>query len=101
MDSLSSILPKVLRKRGLHGHAVAALVTHKAADWLRTALPNFASQLHVDSLKDGVLTISAGHPIAAQECVPLLPSLMEYLQRECPGAIVRDVRVTRSRSPLR
>ena len=97
MDSLSSILPKVLHRRGLHGHAVAALATHKAGDWLRAALPHCFEQLHVQSLKDGVLTISADHPIAAQECSPLLPALTEYLQRECKGVKVREVRMVRSR----
>lgn len=97
MDSLSSILPRVLQKRGLHGHAMAALVTHRAHDWLRAALPHCIDQLRVEHLKDGVLTIAAQHPIAAQECMPLLPSLKEFLQRECKGVAVREVRVTRTR----
>ena len=97
MDSLSSILPKVLRKRGLHGHASAALVTHKATEWLRLALPALSGQFHVEHLKDGVLTISTGHSIAAQECLPLLPALTEFLQRECKGSTVREVRLVRAR----
>ena len=97
MDSLSSILPKVLHKRGLHGHATAALVTHKAQEWLRLALPALASSLRVEHLKDGVLTIATAHAIAAQECLPLLPSLTEFLQRECKGSSVRDVRLVRAR----
>ena len=97
MDSLSSILPKVLHKRGLHGHATAALVTHKAFDWLRAAVPHCIDQIHVDSFKDGVLTISTNHPIAAQECMPLLPALTEYLKRECKGVTVREVRMVRAR----
>lgn len=99
MDSLSSILPRVLHRRGLHKHAVAALVTHKAADWLRLALPALESYLHVDTVKDGVLTISTTHSIAAQECLPLLPGLMEFLNRECKGSAVRDVRLVRSKRP--
>ncbi len=97
MDSLSSILPKVLHRRGLHGHAVAALVTHKAFEWLRAAVPHCIDQLHVDHLKDGVLTISTSHSIAAQECLPLLPGLTEFLQRECKAAKVREVRLVRAR----
>ncbi len=97
MDSLSSILPKVLHRRGLHGHAMAAMATHRAHDWLRAALPHCIAQLHVESLKDGVLTISATHPIAAQECMPLLPSLKEFLMRECKGCTVREVRMIRTR----
>lgn len=98
MDSLSSILPKVLHRRGLHRHAVAALVTHKAFDWLRAAVPHCIDQLHVDSLKDGVLTISTTHPIAAQECMPLIPALTDFLTRECKGASVREVRLMRARA---
>lgn len=96
MDSVSSILHRVLHKRGLHAHAVGSLVTHKANDWLRLALPYLANQLHVEHLRDGVLTISTGHSVAAQECLPLLPSLMEFLQRECRGSTIRDVRLTRT-----
>lgn len=97
MDSLSSILPRVLQKRGLHGHAMAAMVTHRAQEWLHAALPHCIAQLHVESLKDGVLTIASAHPIAAQECMPLLPSLTEFLQRECKGCTVREVRMIRTR----
>lgn len=97
MDSLGSILPKVLHRRGLHKHATAALVTHRATDWLKATLPHCAEQLHVDTLKDGVLTISAVHPIAAQECTPILPSLRVFLERECKGIVVREVRLMRSR----
>ncbi len=97
MDSLSSILPKVLHRRGLHAHATAALATHKAHDWLKAALPHCIDQLHVDSLKDGVLTISASHSIAAQECLPFLEGLKEFLLRECKGSKVREVRMMRSR----
>lgn len=97
MDSISSILPRVLHKRGLHGHAVAALVTHKATEWLNLALPALAKQFRVENVRDGVLTISTTHSIAAQECMPLLPSLMEFLKRECKGSSVRDVRLMRAR----
>ena len=97
IDSLSSILPRVLHKRGLHKHAVAAMVTHKAFDWLRAAVPHCIDQLHVEHLKDGVLTISTSHPIAAQECMPLLPALKDFLTRECKGSVVRDVRMVRAR----
>lgn len=97
MDSLASILPRVLHKRGLRGHATAALVTHKATEWLHVALPSFASQLHVEHLKDGVLMISTTHSIAAQECMPLLPGLADFLRRECKGCAVREVRMVRAR----
>ncbi len=97
MDHLSSILPRVLHKRGLHKHALAALAVHKATEWLQAALPGLADQFHIEHLQDGTLTIACGHSIASQECLPLLPSLTEYLQRECVGAGVREVRLVRKR----
>ena len=96
MDSLSSILPRVLHKRGLHGHATAALVTHKAYDWLRAAIPNDIDQLRVERIKDGVLTIASANSIAAQECMPLLPALTEFLKRECAGSVIREIRIVRA-----
>ena len=97
MDSLGSILPKVLHKRGLYRHAQAALVTHKAALWLKAALPSFTEQLRVGTFTDGVLTIASTHSIAAQECQGFLPELTEFLNRECDGAAVRQIRMMRSR----
>lgn len=97
MDSLGSILPKVLHKRGLHGHARAALVTHRATLWLRAALPAHCYALDVKSVKDGVLTISTGNSIAAQETASLLPALKDFLERECTGAAIREIRMIRSR----
>jgi hypothetical protein len=96
MDSLGSILPKVLRKRGLYGHAAAAQVTFKAQQWITAALPGVASYLEVTHLKDGVLTIAAQNSIASQECLQMLPSLREYLARECKGAVIRDIRLERA-----
>ncbi|MBI2635833.1 DUF721 domain-containing protein [Candidatus Peregrinibacteria bacterium] len=97
MDSLASILPGVLRKRGMHGHAVAALVTLKATEWLRAALPALADQFKIERVSDGVLTIAAVHSVASQECLPLLPALKEFLNRECDGAKISGVRMVRAR----
>lgn len=96
MDSIGSILPRVLHRRGLRTQAQAAHVTHKATLWLAAALPQLCDQLRVEHVKDGLLVLSASHPIAAQECVPLLPGLREYLERECTAA-VREVRLIRKR----
>ncbi len=96
MDSLGSILPKVLHRRGLHAQASASLVTFKATEWLTLALPGLVHELTVEHLRDGTLTIACGHPIAAQECQALVPGLLEYLQRECPSISIREIRLTRS-----
>lgn len=96
MDHLSSILPKVLRKRGLHGHAGAAHVVFKAQEWIVAALPAVAEYLKADTLKDGSLAISAQNSLASQECVAMLPALREYLARECKGAVIREIRLERA-----
>ncbi len=97
MDRVQSILPGVLHRRGLHVHAQAAQVTHVAERWLHGALPALAEFIAVDSLSHATLTISCAHGIAAQECQPLLPPLLEFLARECRGATVREIRMVRSR----
>lgn len=97
MDRVQTILPRVLGKRGLRTQAQASQVTFVAERWLKTALPHLATYVHVDTLQHAVLTISCTHSIAAQECVPLLPSLREFLARECKGSPVADIRMIRSR----
>ncbi len=95
MDALRSILPKVLHKRGLHTHASAAHVTHATEKWLKNALPHLATFIAVDKLSHATLSISCTHGMAAQECMPLLPALRDYLKREFPRAPVADIRLTR------
>ena len=98
MDSLGSILPKVLHKRGLHAHATAALVCMKAHQWLSTALPGLREHFSIDRLHLGVLQISCSHSIAAQELTPLLPQLKDYLMRECKGMKIEEIRLMRSKT---
>ena len=97
MDSVGSILPKVLRKRGLHGHAVASFVTFRAQEWLDSALPQFRGQIAVRKLSHGVLDIERPHSVALQECNAILPQLLETLRRECEGITIEDIRVHRAR----
>ncbi len=97
MDHLQSILPKVLRRRGLHVQADASRVTFCASQWIRTALPQFADSLTVDKFSNAVLQVSCSHNVAAQECLPLLPALKEYLQRECKRLAIDDIRLVRKR----
>lgn len=96
MDSLHSILPKVLRKRGLHVQASASLVTYAAQKWLSSALPHLADAISVTRFSHACLSISCRHSIAAQECLPLLPGLKEYLARECKSLRVDDIRLLRT-----
>ncbi len=96
MDSLRSILPGVLHKRGLFTHAKAAQVTMVAQQWIHSALPRLAAFIAVEKLSHATLTITCTHGIAAQECMPLLPSLKEFLRKECQGAVVQEIRMIRA-----
>lgn len=97
MDAIRMILPRVLHRRGLHSQARASLVTHAAQQWIHKALPQCAELLSVDTLTNATLCISCVHSVAAQECVSLLPSLQEYLQREFSPETVREIRIMRTK----
>ncbi|MFA6038981.1 MAG: DciA family protein [Candidatus Peribacteraceae bacterium] len=96
MDSLKSILPKVLRKRGLHAHAVASMVTYRSQKWLKESLPRLKDAIAVHELSDAVLTVECGNGIALQECRFQIPALTAYLSRECPETPIREIRVIRT-----
>lgn len=83
MDSLRSIIPKVLSKRGIATQAHASLVVHKAQAWLNEVLPALAAELTVQKVQDSVLVIECKNSIAAQECAQLSSRLLEYLRKEC------------------
>ena len=96
MDHISSLLPRVLKKRGLHGQALASLAVHHAQAWLASHLPEHAGVLLVKKLSDGTLHISAENSIAAQECSFRSEELKRFLQRECETTIT-EVRIVRGR----
>lgn len=86
MERLDTLMPAVLRKRGLMGHASAALITHRANAWFAEHLPAFVQDLRATSLKDKELIITAQHSIAAQECQQCSDQLMRYLREDCGHA---------------
>ncbi len=96
MDSLRSILPKVLKKRGLDKHAQASRVTYLAQLWLEKALPRMKEAIDVKSFTRGVVIIRCKHGIAAQECHHQVSSLLDHLRHECPGLAIDDVQLTRA-----
>lgn len=96
MDSLRSILPKVLHKRGLHGAATSSHVTFAAEQWLKSALPHLADQIRVTTYRDAVLTVTCAHGIALQECRHLLPLLRDALAKDHAGLRLEDIRLERS-----
>ncbi len=101
MDHIFRVLPRVLQKRGIAEHAQAALVVHRAAEWLRKELPHLSKHARVTRLKDTILTIECSHPIAAQECQGQSALLLSFLQENCPFMKVSEVRVGRERAPAK
>ena len=95
MDRLSTVLPTVLRRRGLAAHAEGALVLHRASLWIAEKNPLLGPLVAIQHLKDGILTIGCTHSSALQECQELHVPLRDYLHIECPFAVIREIRVTR------
>lgn len=98
MDHISSLLPKVLHKRGIKGQVDASFVIHITANWLFDRLPTYFEQgdLRVKSCKDNVVNIEVNHSIVAQECQALTSELLAYLQQETPNMAIEQVRITRA-----
>ena len=93
MDKVSSLLPRVLHKRGLHKHANASLVVLRAQEWLQKNLRKYEKDLHVRKLQEGTLVIEAANSIAAQECQQCKEALLEDLRKDCKD--LKDVRISR------
>ncbi|TSC60640.1 MAG: hypothetical protein Greene041662_191 [Candidatus Peregrinibacteria bacterium Greene0416_62] len=94
MDHLSSLIPKVLRKRGLYDEANASMIVYRAKKWLEESHPEPASMLQPHALKDGTLTVICEHSLAQQEGTLLAPELLRFLQRDDQNA-VREIRFIR------
>ena len=91
MDHISTLLPKVLRKRGIKDEADASLVVHEASMWLRrSGVPG-----KVTKLKSGTLFIEAPSSIAAQECHASSNELLEALRLRFPDITIENVRIVR------
>lgn len=96
MDHIGSLLPKVLKKRGLDGHAHASLVILRAQEWICEHIPAYENDLHPQTFKDGVLFISCTHSIASQECQQQSVDLLVFLQEICEGISIEQIRLVRS-----
>lgn len=94
MDHVSSLIPSVLRKRGLYDEAHASMIVFRAKKWLQDAHPDIAPVLMPHALKDGVLLLLADHAEAQQEGALLAPALLTFLQTDDQKS-VKEVRVSR------
>ncbi|UPA22048.1 hypothetical protein K8942_03205 [Candidatus Peribacteria bacterium] len=95
MDRLFSVLPKVLRKRGLQEHAEGALVVLRANRWFEEHFPHLKGVVSVKTYKETTLHIQCRHSIAVQECQGAIADLKAFLAKECAFAGVIDVRIGR------
>ena len=95
MDHIFRVLPAVLRRRGLQGHAEAALVVHRAQCWIDQRLATFKGAITASHFENGVLTLCSTHSIASQEAHACIPDLLSFLNQECPFAPPKEVRIVR------
>jgi hypothetical protein len=97
VDSLQSVLPKVLKKRGLHMQAESSRIVMLAQQWLEKALPSWSENVKVEKLSHATLCIACTHSIAAQECRQVSAMLLDFLHREANPRFVSDIRLLRDR----
>ncbi len=95
MYSLSSLLPKVLQKRGIKGEVDAALVVHRANLWIQKHLPDFREEIEAWTYREGLLIISTANSIAAQECQSQSHDLLASLHTDFPSMTIEKVRIVR------
>ncbi len=95
MQRVASILPSVLRQRGLDQAFVTGFVVLKAQEWINEAMKTHAPSLQVHSYADGVLLIDAKHSIALQEMVMRTDDIQDWLNKEIPSLKVATVKVVR------
>ncbi|MEK7563383.1 MAG: hypothetical protein AAB544_03245 [Patescibacteria group bacterium] len=95
MDHISSLIPNVLRKRGLYDEAQASMVVFRAKKWLQENRPDSASSLEPKKLMGGILLIEAAHSLSTEEQALLTAELLPFLQTEDSGAL-KEIRFTKA-----
>ncbi len=98
MDRAFSILPKILRQRGLSDAAYSGLVLERAMQWIKQELPECAASLHPLQVKDAVLIVEGTHSIAVAECSGRCQELQIYLTSTLPEIPLKSIRVVRARA---
>ena len=95
MDHISSLIPSVLRKRGLYDEAQASMVVFRAKKWLQEHRPNDVSSLEPKKLIGGTLVIEAASSLSVEEQTLLAAELLPFLQTEDSGAL-KEIRFTKT-----
>ena len=100
MDRLSTILPSVLRQRGMESEALSAHALTIARRWLDREFPTLSTQLRPATIQRGELVIVTDSSPALAHVSPHLSALLALLRSEITHLPLRAVRIERSRSAL-
>lgn len=94
MDRLSSLLPKVLRKRGIQSQAQEALVIHCAKRWFDEHFPPLQGMISVSKYENGVLFIECTEDSALRACHGSFADVIGFLLKET-GVCLQEIRAIR------
>jgi hypothetical protein len=92
MDHISTLLPKVLRKRGIKDEADASLIVFAANAWLKIHAGGIAT---ASKCSAGTLFLEVISSVAGQECAGRSEELLEFLRSKYPGTPLEKVRIQR------
>ncbi len=95
MEHISTLLPKILRKRGIKEEADASLVTYVAEQWLKAQ--GNSPDARVTKLCAGTLFIEVASSVAAQELHAKSEELLAALRERFPDLPQTTVRIVRGR----
>lgn len=94
MDRLSSLLPKVLRKRGIQSQVQEALVIHCAKRWFHERFPSLQGMISVSKYENGVLFIECTEDPALQACRGSFADVSGFLLKET-GIYLEEIHAIR------
>ena len=95
MEKISTLIPRILSKRGLKEEANASYAVHLSIDWLHQQSIGFAEQCIVTTMVNGTLTVECLNSIVMQELHQRSEELKEYLNG-IEGISVARISIIRS-----
>ena len=101
MDHISTLLSKVLHKRGIKHEADASLVVHTANLWIQETMGALENEIRATKYVKPVLVISIHSSVAAQECQGRSDELLSHLQERFPELPIERIRILREMAPSR
>lgn len=94
MDRLNTLLPSALKKKGYFHDAMASLIVKRCNEWITVSCPAISGHIHAQSIKDGILQLSADHPLIITEFQQYKADLLASLRSEFP-AEVKEIAIWR------